>query len=135
MEESVQQLRLWLGILLGPIVTGFGFLFVYQQLTLSKESYVLAVKAAERSTDQAVAEQKWKKAEFLANQVKDFEADEIINRVTLIIDWSGREFPIPANTSNHILGGRDHVSKGLTARIAEYARNYAFEGVTTLIHS
>jgi hypothetical protein len=96
------NLRQWLSVLLGPLVTSLGFFFIYQQLAIAAKqaktaadqaetasnNYFLAVKSANRATAQAREQQNWKKAEFLANQVKDFYADKRIERVTHMVDWS-----------------------------------------------
>jgi hypothetical protein len=97
-----ENLRLWLSVLLGPLVTSIGFFFIYKQLAIAAKqakisadqaetasnNYLLAVDSANRATAQAREQQNWKKSEFLANQVKDFYADKIIDRVTHIVDWS-----------------------------------------------
>lgn len=96
-----ENLRQWLGVLLGPLVTSLGFFFIYKQLGIAAKqaetsaqqagtassNYALAVKSADRATAQAKEQQTWKKAEFLANEVKDFYADKRIERVTHIVDW------------------------------------------------
>jgi hypothetical protein len=80
-----ENIRLWLSVLLGPVVTALGFAFIYRQLQISaqqaktaSDSYNLSAKAAERATAQEAELQKWKKAEFLANQVKDFFGDDTV---------------------------------------------------------
>jgi hypothetical protein len=97
-----ENLRLWLSVLLGPLVTSLGFFFIYQQLAIAAEqaktsaeqaktaakNYLHAVDSSNRATAQAKEQQTWKKAEFLANEVKDFYADKRIERVTHIVDWS-----------------------------------------------
>jgi hypothetical protein len=91
---QAEYIRQWLSVLLGPLVTSFGFFFIYKQLTVSAKqaetasnNYLLSVDSANRATAQAREQQNWKKAEFLANQVKDFYADKVIERVTHIVDW------------------------------------------------
>jgi hypothetical protein len=100
--ETVEHVRLWLSVLLGPLVTSFGFFFIYNQLAIAAKqakisadqaktasnNYILAVESANRATAQAQEQQNWKKAEFLANQVKDFYADDMIDHVTRMVDWS-----------------------------------------------
>jgi hypothetical protein len=83
-----EHIRLWLGVLLGPSATIAGFYFIYRQLGISTAQAKISADQANRATAQAREQQNWKKAEFLANQVKDFYADEIIDRVTQMVDWS-----------------------------------------------
>ncbi|HEV7409510.1 MAG TPA: hypothetical protein VGO01_13575 [Bradyrhizobium sp.] len=99
---QAEFIRQWLSVLLGPLVTSFGFFFIYRQLAIAanqakisadqaktaSNNYLLAVESANRATAQAREQQNWKKAEFLANQVKDFYADDIVDHVTRMVDWS-----------------------------------------------
>jgi hypothetical protein len=89
-----EHFRLWLSVVLGPVVTFFGFLFVWRQLAISarqarvaSNSYRLAVKSAGRAAAESANQQVWKKAEFLANQVRDFYADKVIERAIHMLDW------------------------------------------------
>ena len=87
-----EHVRLWLSVLLGPAVTALGFAFIYKQLQISarqaevaSNSYFLSVEAAQRATVQAAEQPNWKKAEFLANQVKDFFSDESVERTVYML--------------------------------------------------
>ncbi len=41
---------------------------------------------------------KWKRGEFIAAQIKDFEADRKIQLMMTMLDWSDRELYFPAET-------------------------------------
>jgi hypothetical protein len=123
-----EELRLWLSMLLGPLVTGAGFWFVYKQLKVSADqlrvsnaqantalrSYRLAVANARRANADARQAQVWKKAEFLANQVKDFFGDETVARMIDMLEWDEREIEFPRRGT--VLCFHDEVD-------AEQARN------------
>ena len=112
--SSMESLRQWLATLLGPSVTAVGFLFIYQQLKLSAkqarlsakqakiaaDNYDLSAKAAERSAALAAEQQRWKKAEFLAEQVREFHNDEVVARVIYMLDWYRRFFEIPSENDS-----------------------------------
>jgi hypothetical protein len=90
---------------LGPLVTAAGFFFLYGQLRASTRqaataanNYQLAQLAAERSAKEAAEQQNWKKAEFLAQQVKEFYADNRVERVTYMLDWAMRKFQVDGQT-------------------------------------
>lgn len=80
------EIRLWLSAL-GPVVAAIGLFFIFAQLRVATLSYKLSALAAERTAVQANDQQRWKKAEFLANLVKDFFADNNIKQVIYILDW------------------------------------------------
>lgn len=40
--------------------------------------------------------QKWKRGEFIAGQIKDFEADRRIQLMMTMLDWNGRELYFPS---------------------------------------
>jgi hypothetical protein len=42
--------------------------------------------------------QKWKRGEFIAAQIKDFEADRKIQLMMTMLDWSDRELYFPSDT-------------------------------------
>jgi hypothetical protein len=122
---QAECIRQWLSVLLGPLVTSIGFFFIYKQLAIAAKqakisanqaetasnNYLLAVDSANRATAQAGEQQNWKKAEFLANQVKDFYADEIIDRVTHIVDWSTCKIRFDEK-AEHVLCVHDNVEYG-----------------------
>jgi hypothetical protein len=116
-DIMIEHIRLWLSVLLGPIVTAFGFAFVYKQLQVSTQqaeiaarqaetssrSYAVAAGAAERAAAQAAEQQKWKKAEFLANQVKDFFGDESVERTVYMLDWHIRKLVLADDDDEEVL--------------------------------
>jgi hypothetical protein len=106
----IESIRLWLSVVLGPIVTALGFAFVYRQLQISaqqadtaSQSYALAAAAAQRATVQAAEQQNWKKAEFLAKEVKDFFGDESVERVVYMLDWHIRKLVIADDSDEEVL--------------------------------
>jgi hypothetical protein len=117
----IEQVRLWLSVLLGPLVTLVGFAFIYKQLGISgravevagrqaatsSEMYRLSVEAADRVTRQATEQQNWKKAEFLANQVKDFYGDETVEKVTFMLDWHMRKINLIDDSDRKVLAVHD----------------------------
>jgi hypothetical protein len=141
-----EQIRLWLSVLLGPVVTALGFAFVFRQLQISaqqakiaSDSYALSVAAAERATLQAAELQNWKKAEFLANQVKDFFGDDTVERVIYMLDWCIRELILADDNDEEILtlhddparkeaeslsGLRDKFNKGRFVIVARALRKH-----------
>ncbi|MGX1360718.1 hypothetical protein QNJ95_37165 [Bradyrhizobium elkanii] len=109
-----EHVRLWLLALLGPAVTALGFAFIYKQLQISarqaevaSNSYGLSVEAAKLATVQAAEQQNWKKAEFLANQVKDFFSDECVERTTYMLDWHIRKLVIADDDDEEVLTMHD----------------------------
>lgn len=105
-----EHVRLWLSALLGPAVTALGFTFIYKQLQISarqtevaSNGYLLSVEAAKRATVQAAEQQNWRKAEFLANQVKDFFSDECVERTTYMLDWHIRKLVIADDDDEEVL--------------------------------
>jgi len=47
-------------------------------------------------TYQYIRTQKWKRREFIAAQIKDFEADKQIQVVLTVLDWSDRRVAVPS---------------------------------------
>jgi hypothetical protein len=56
------------------------------QAALAALNYKLAVDNAQRATTEAETQQNWKRAEYLANQVQLFFADEIVERIIYALD-------------------------------------------------
>ncbi|WP_426436015.1 hypothetical protein [Bradyrhizobium genosp. P] len=105
-----EHVRLWLSVVLGPAVTAIGFAFIYKQLQISarqakvaSDNYFLSVETATRATVQAAEQQNWKKAEFLANQVKDFFSDESVERTVYMLDWHIRKLVIADDDDEIVL--------------------------------
>jgi hypothetical protein len=102
-----EHVRLWLSVLLGPAVTALGFAFIYKQLQISARQAEVAsnsyFEAAQRATVQAAEQPNWKKAEFLANQVKDFFSDESVERTVYMLDWHIRKLVIADDDDEVVL--------------------------------
>lgn len=73
--------------LVGPLVTVLGFWFVWQQL----KNTAAGLDASNR---QNKTNQDWKRAEFIASEVKEFYRDPIVARVLQMIDYSDRRYDI-----------------------------------------
>ncbi|PIT04187.1 hypothetical protein TSA1_28065 [Bradyrhizobium nitroreducens] len=91
---AAEQIRLWLSVLLGPLVTAIGFGFIYKQIQIAALQAGTSARVAERAATEAAQQQVWKKAEFLANQVKDFFGDETVKKVTYMLDWHVRSIQL-----------------------------------------
>jgi hypothetical protein len=89
-------LREWIGTLATPILTLAGFLFIYIQVQLAKNTYKATKEKSEK-------DDLWKKAEFVANQAKDFFTDKRVERVIYMLDWSARGFIISELSNTKIL--------------------------------
>jgi hypothetical protein len=141
-----ENLRLWLSVLLGPLVTSLGFFFIYKQLAIAAKqaktsadqaetasnNYFLAVDSANRATAQAREQQNWKKAEFLANQVKDFYADEIIDRVTQMVDWSTCKIRFDEMVE-HVLSVHDNIENGKAENEQSYRKEFFDKNLVVII--
>ncbi|WOJ89068.1 hypothetical protein RZS28_14835 [Methylocapsa polymorpha] len=103
-------IRQWLSSL-GPIVTLIGLCLVYKQIKIATHTY-------EQSTEKFKEEQKWKKAEFIANQAKDFYTDKRVERVIYMLDWGadGRELLIENFGQGPILILHDEAERTRLAR-------------------
>jgi hypothetical protein len=66
-----------------PLLTILGFLLVYWQLRVSAETYRLAAQ------DSAV-QNRWKKAEYIAEQVSQFFADPVVRKTIHLLDYHYR---------------------------------------------
>ncbi|PVE23658.1 hypothetical protein DC522_14505 [Microvirga sp. KLBC 81] len=73
--------RQWLGVVLVPLATLVGALLIFLQLRHTWRSYEEG--------------QTWKKSEFLANQVKDFYQDPMVEKVMNLLDYKARVLKIP----------------------------------------
>ena len=62
-----------------------------EQVKIASQNYNLSAQAAERAVSQAAEQQNWKKAEFLANQVRDFFSDQTVEKVVYVLDWDLRK--------------------------------------------
>lgn len=83
---------------------------IYKQLQISarqaevaSNNYLLSIEEAKRATVQATEQQNWKKAELLANQVKDFFSDECVDRTTYMLDWHIRKLIIADDDEKEVL--------------------------------
>jgi hypothetical protein len=73
--------------LAGPIVTIFGFGFVWLQLKNTN----LQIKIAR---DGLQASQDWKRAEFVASEFKEFYRDAVVMKVLGMVDYYDRKYDI-----------------------------------------
>jgi hypothetical protein len=112
---------------LTPVATIVGLVFIARQVRIAAEQTRIAADQARAAADQtkialdahqlAVAqakeEQEWKKAEYIANQVADFFADEQCARVVYEIDWRMRVVAVQfgANPPVNILFVHDQEEK------------------------
>jgi hypothetical protein len=55
----------------------------------------LALFTLWRGFEQYQSDQKWKRTEFVSQQVKEFEADPDVRNVMLMLDWNSRPIRIP----------------------------------------
>jgi hypothetical protein len=97
--------EVWWGILAGPIATivaSTGALLALwylsrqvresaRQTKIAAGSYELSKEASLRSTNEAEAQHRWRKAQYLADQFKAFFSDSTISRVITELDYSRRE--------------------------------------------
>jgi hypothetical protein len=47
-----------------------------------------------RGSDQYEKEQKWKRAEFAAREMKEFRSDPIVQKVMMMLDWDNRDIQL-----------------------------------------
>jgi len=80
--------------LVGPLVTVVGFWFIWQQLKNTNLQIEIAGKGLEASNRQNKTNQDWKRAEFVATEIKAFYTDPIVARVLQMIDYSARRYDI-----------------------------------------
>jgi hypothetical protein len=69
-------------------------------------------------------ERKWKKAEFVANQAKAFFADNRVERVIFMLDWSSRIFEIDGLEKGKIMFIHDQSSKSDASENDHINRRY-----------
>jgi len=108
--NKIEPIRLWVVALAGPILTVIGFVFIAKQVTLAKNNYEALVNKNVRDHEEAKHDLRWKKAEFIAKQAKDFFEDKRVERVIYMLDWSVRQFTIPGTEERKILVIHDDVS-------------------------
>lgn len=58
--------------------------------------------------------QKWKKAEFVSKEIKEFHNDFDIKRALLLLDWNANELDVKSNDLNGT--GKMHFSDGLIVK-------------------
>jgi hypothetical protein len=80
--------------LISPTVTVVGFWFIWQQLKNTNRQIKIAGDGLEASNRQNKTNQDWKRAEFIASEVKEFYRDPIVARVLQMIDYSDRRYDI-----------------------------------------
>ncbi|WP_354132554.1 hypothetical protein [Bradyrhizobium sp. RT4b] len=140
-EPSLSEhARLWVAALLGPAVTALGFAFIYKQLQISgrqaevaSNNYLLSVEAAKRATVQAAEQQNWKKAEFLANQVKDFFGDEGVERTIYMLDWHIRKLVIADDDEEVVLTLHDDKARAEAESRPNLRDNFLKNGQSVII--
>jgi hypothetical protein len=85
----------------GAFVTLIGFIFVIVQLRI-------ALAGLRAANQQNKINQDWKRAEFVASEVKDFYKDPIVIKILQMIDYTDRRYDI---------GNKDAHGKPLLTRI------------------
>jgi hypothetical protein len=78
----------------GPIATLAGFLFVWKQLGNTALQIEIAQKNLEATNQQSVINQKWKRAEFVAAEIKLFYDNEIVSKTLQMLDYEARYYDI-----------------------------------------
>lgn len=53
-----------------------------------------------RGVEQYRKEQKWKKAEFVAKEMKEFKSDPVVKKVMLMLDWNQRNIQLSDGSDN-----------------------------------
>lgn len=81
-----------LKVFLSPAVTFAGFWYTAKQLTLAQGNYRTNVESYNESLKKTAHEQRWKKAEFIAKEAREFYADKRVERVVYMLDWGVRQF-------------------------------------------
>jgi hypothetical protein len=88
---------------LGPIVTLGGFYFLNRQIKINGENLRLSFQSSERSQQEYIKAQRWKKTEFVADQVDKF-FDDKENRIILkMLDWKVRTIVIPLGKTEKLV--------------------------------
>jgi hypothetical protein len=80
--------------LVGPTVTMVGFWFIWQQLKNTNRQIEIAGDGLDASNRQNKTNQEWKRAEFVASEVKEFYKDQTVIKVLQMIDYSDRKYDI-----------------------------------------
>lgn len=94
--------------LVSPIVAIVGFWFIWQQLKNTNRQIEIAGAGLEASNRQNKTNQDWKRAEFIADEVKEFYRDPIVVTVLQMIDYNDRRYDI---------GMKDKEGKPLLTRV------------------
>jgi hypothetical protein len=114
-------IRDWVAALLGPIVTLIGFVFIYKQLAIAALNY----KHATKQSDEA---QRWKKAEFLAEQVTAFFADRGVDRVVRMLDWGGGRKIVFEEEGDPVLSFHTEAARSSVALRGDESRKLMTDG-------
>jgi hypothetical protein len=80
--------------LASPMVTVTGFWFIWQQLKNTNRQIEIAANGLEASNIQNKTNQNWKRAEFIASEIKEFYQDPLVVKVLQMIDYSDRRYEI-----------------------------------------
>ncbi|SIO02164.1 hypothetical protein SAMN05443247_01448 [Bradyrhizobium erythrophlei] len=100
--------------LASPIVTVVGFWFVWQQLKNTNRQIEIAGRGLEASNIQNKTNQDWKRAEFIAGEVKGFYQDPVVVKVLQMIDYNDRRYDIGMLDRNGIYPQRSsHAQRAL----------------------
>lgn len=94
------ELAKLLASLVAPSVTVFGFWFVWQQLKNTNRQIEIAAEGLKASNKQNTANQDWKRAEFIAAEVKSFYQDPAVAKVLQMLDWNDRRYDLGILTAH-----------------------------------
>jgi len=72
----------------------------YWVLIVNSISLVVAIVVCIIGYQEYKANQKWKKAEFVAKEIKSFESNSEIQNAMSLLDWNNRHFLIPKEYTN-----------------------------------
>ncbi len=91
MWNSLEVAKL-LAALVSPAVTIMGFWFIWQQLKKTNQQIRIAGDGLEASNSQNKINQDWKRAEFIAAEMKEFSRDPSVVMVMQMIDYTDRSY-------------------------------------------
>ena len=66
-----------------------------------------------RRVEQYKKEKKWKKAEFVSKEIKEFKSDQAVKNVMLMLDWNEREINLSDDGTKKIFDIDTELSKAL----------------------
>jgi hypothetical protein len=80
--------------LIGPAVTIIGFWFIWLQLKNTNQQIRIASDGLEASNKQNQINQGWKRAEFIAAEMKAFSCDPVVIKIIQMIDYTDRRYDL-----------------------------------------